>query len=123
LIRKRYGRTLPFSPRDRLLFRLSRLVCILEIGFLALFGVPMSRADTNVSYIGDGLNPWLIASHITGWIAAAGLIVLAMAALRFWKTPGLGWWARVHATLLLLASVAFISFAWYGHLLSPSLRF
>jgi CubicO group peptidase (beta-lactamase class C family) len=123
LIRKRYGRALPFSPRDRLLFRLSRLVCILEIGFLALFGVPMSRADTNVSYIGDGLNPWLTASHITGWLAAAGLIVLAMAALRFWKTPDLGWWARVHATLLLLASTAFISFAWWGHLLNSSLKF
>ena len=123
LIRKRYARPLPLSPRDRLLFRLSRVVCILEIGFIALVGLPMSRADTNVSYIGDGLNPWLTASHITGWLAALGLIVLAITALRFWKTPDLGWWARVHAALLLLASVAFMSFAWYGHLLSPSLKF
>lgn len=123
VIRRRYGRALPLSPGDRLLFRLSRIVCILEIGFLALVGLPMSRADTNVSYIGDGLNPWLTASHITGWLAALGLVVLGITALRFWKTPNLGWWARVHATLLLLASVAFISFAWYGHLLSPSLRF
>jgi hypothetical protein len=82
----------------------------------------MSRANTNISYIGDGHNPWLIAAHITGWLAAVGLIVLAIATLRFWRTPDLGWWASVHATLLLLASVAFISFAWYGHLLSPSLR-
>jgi hypothetical protein len=123
VIRKRYARPLPLSPGDRLLFRLSRIVCILEISFIALAGLPMSRADTNVSYIGDGLNPWLIASHITGWLAAIGLIVLAITALRFWKTPELGWWARVHATLLLLASIAFITFACYGHLLSPSLRF
>lgn len=123
LIRKRYARPLPLSPRDRLLFRLSRVVCLLEIGFIALVGLPMSRADTNVSFIGDGLNPWLMASHVTGWLAALGLIVLAISALRFWKIPDLGWWARVHATLLLLASVAFISFAWWGHLLSPSLKF
>jgi hypothetical protein len=122
-IRKRYARPLPLSPGDRLLFRLSRLVCILEIGFLALVALPMSRADTNVSYIGDGLNPWLTASHITGWLAALGLILLAITALRFWKAPDLGWWTRVHATLLLLASVAFMTFAWYGHLLSPSLKF
>jgi hypothetical protein len=64
-----------------------------------------------------------MASHITGWLAAAGLIVLALAAVRFWKAQDLGWWARVHATLLLLASVAFITFAWCGHLLSPSLKF
>jgi hypothetical protein len=95
----------------------------LEFGFIALVGLPMSRADTNVSYIGDGLNLWLTASHITGWLAALGLIVLAITALRFWKTPDLGWWPRVHAALLLVASVAFMSFAWYGHLLGPSLRF
>jgi CubicO group peptidase (beta-lactamase class C family) len=123
LIRKRYARPLPLSPGNRLLFRLSRLVCILEIAFLALVGLPISFADSNVSYIGEGLNPWLTASHLTGWLSALGLVVLAIAALRFWKAPDLGWWARVHATLLLLASVAFISFAWYGHLLSPSLKF
>jgi hypothetical protein len=123
VIRKRYGRPLPLSSGDRFLFRVSRLVCLLEIGFLALVGLPISRADTDVSYIGDGLNPWLTASHITGWLAALGLIVLAVAALRFWKSPGFGWWGRVHATLLFLASVAFMSFAWYAHLLGPSLKF
>jgi CubicO group peptidase (beta-lactamase class C family) len=123
VMRKRYARPLALSPGDRLLFRLSRLVCILAIGILALLGLPLSGADTNVSYIGDGLNPWLIAAHVAGWLATAGLLVLAIAALRFWKAPDLGWWARVHATLLFLAGVAFISFAWYGHLLSPSLRF
>lgn len=123
VIRKHYARPLPLSPRDRLLFLLSRVVCILEISSVALVGLPLSRTDTNISYIGDGLNPWLTAAHITGWLAALGLIVLAITAVRFWKIAGLGWWARVHATLLLLASAAFISFAWYGHLLSPSLRF
>ena len=123
VIRKRYGRALPLSAGDRILFRLSRLVCLLEIGFLALVGLPMSRAESDVSYIGDGLNPWLTASHLIGWLAAAGLIVLFIAALRFWKAPGLGWWARVHATLLFLASITFMTFAWYGHLLSPSLKF
>ena len=123
LIRKRYGRPLPLSPRDRRLFRFSRIVCLLEISCIALVGLPMSLVETDVSYLGDGLNPWLIASRLTGWLAALGLIVLAMAAVRFWKITDLGWWPRVHATLLLLASVAFISFAWWGHLLTPSLKF
>jgi CubicO group peptidase (beta-lactamase class C family) len=123
VVRKRYARPLAFSPADRLLFRLSRVVCMLAIGSLALVGLPLSGADTNISYIGDGLNPWLVAAHIAGWLATAGLAVLAIAALRFWMAPGLGWWARVHATLLLLAGVAFISFAWYGHMFSPSLKF
>ena len=36
----------------------------------------MSLVETDVSYLGNGLNPWLIASHLTGWLAALGLIVL-----------------------------------------------
>jgi hypothetical protein len=122
-IRKRYGRPLFSARSDRWLYFLSRVVCILEIASIALVALPLTRADTNIAFLGDGLVPWLTAAHITGWLAASGLIVLAIAAVRFWKIADLGWWARVHATLLLLASIAFISFAWYGHLLSPSLKF
>jgi len=68
------------------------------------------------------LDPWLIASHITGWLAAVGLIALAIAVVRFWKAAGLGWRARIHATLLFFAGVAFVTFAWHGHLLVPSLK-
>ena len=57
-----------------------------------------------------------------GW-PFSGLLVLTIAAVRFWRAPGLGWWARVHATLLWFASVLFLSFAWWAHLLTPSLRF
>ncbi|PYI93699.1 MAG: hypothetical protein DME97_05430 [Verrucomicrobia bacterium] len=50
--------------------------------------------------------------------AAMGLIVLTKAALRFLEESGVRWWGRVHAALLFLASIAFMSFAWYAHLLA-----
>jgi CubicO group peptidase (beta-lactamase class C family) len=123
IIRRRYARPL-FSTRvDRVLYFFSRLVCILELVFVGLVVLPLSLVDKNIAFLGDGINPWLITAHVIGWIAAAGLIVLAIAAVRFWMVSGLGWWTRVHATLLLLASVAFISFACWAHLLTPSLKF
>jgi hypothetical protein len=88
-----------------------------------LIAVPLSLANKNIAYIGDGINPWLTTAHVVGWVATLGLIVLAIAAVKFWRISGLGWWARMHATLLLLASIAFLSFAWWAHLLSPSLKF
>lgn len=123
IVRKRYARPLFPTTIDRVLYFLSRLVCLLEVGFIVLIALPLSLVDKNIAFIGDGMNPWLTAAHLMGWSAALGLIVLAIAAVKFWRVPGLGWWARVHATLLLLASVAFISFAWWTHLLSPSLKF
>jgi len=79
--------------------------------------------DKNIAFIGDGMNPWLTAAHILGWIATLGVGVLTVTVVRFWRVPGLGWWARVHATLLLIATVIFISFACWTHLLAPSLKF
>ncbi|HZE56897.1 MAG TPA: serine hydrolase domain-containing protein [Chthoniobacterales bacterium] len=123
IVRKRYGRPLFTSALDRILYVFTRIDCLLQIIFVALILLPLSLADKNIGFIGDGVNPWLSTAHIFGWLAAAGLVIVASAAVRSWRVPGLGWWARVHATLLLIAGVIFMSFAWWNHLLSPSLRF
>jgi CubicO group peptidase (beta-lactamase class C family) len=123
IIRKRYARPLFSTTRDRAFYILSRVICLLQVGFVALIAFPFGFANRNIAYIGDGINPWLSTAHVMGWAATLGLIVLAIAAVKFWRIPGLGWWARVHGTLLLLASVIFLSFAWWTHLLSPSLKF
>lgn len=123
LVRKRYGRPLYIKPLDRLWYVLSRLVCLLQILFVALILLPLSLADKNIGFIGDGIDPFLRTAHILGWLAVAGLAVVGFVAIRSWRIPELSWWARVHATLLFLASAIFLSFACWAHLLSPSLRF
>jgi CubicO group peptidase (beta-lactamase class C family) len=123
VVRKRYKRPLFTTGLDRTLHVVSRVVYLFEIVFVALLLVPLSFADKNIGFIGDGINPWLTTAHIFGWAALLGLIVLGFAAIRFWRAAGVGWWARVHASLLCLASGIFLSFAWWTHLLSPSLRF
>ncbi len=123
IVRKRYGRPLLSTRIDRTFYLLSRLVCLLEIGFVLLILLPLSLTDKNIAFIGDGINPWLSTAHLLGWLAALGLGLLAVSAVRFWRAPGLGWWTRVHATLLLVASAIFLTFAWWTHLLAPSLKF
>lgn len=123
LVRKRYGRPLYTKHLDRFWYVLSRLVCLLQILFVTLILLPLSLADKNIGFIGDGIDPFLRTAHVLGWLAVAGLAVVAIVAIKSWRIPELGWWARVHATLLLLASVIFLSFACWAHLLSPSLRF
>jgi hypothetical protein len=123
LVRKRYGRPLFARALDRLFYVCSRVICLIQIVFIGLIVLPLSLADKNISFIGDGVNPWLSTAHVFGWLGALGLAVLAVAAIKFWRVSELGWWARVHATLLFLASAIFLSFAAWTHLLSPSLRF
>ena len=67
-------------------FRLSRLVAFWRS--VASAGGPADELrETNVAYIGNGLNPWLVASHITRlarrpWVDRAG-----EDRGEFWKTP------------------------------------
>ena len=123
LVRKRYARPLFTNTGDRVLYLLTRVVCLLQIVFVTLILLPLSLADKNIGFLGDGIDPWLTIAHILGWLAAAGLVIMAFAAVKFWRTAGLGWWVRVHASLLFLASAIFMLFAWWTHLLSPSLKF
>jgi hypothetical protein len=123
LVRRRYERALFATRGDRILYFGSRIVCLLEVLFVTLILLPLSLADKDIGLIGDGMNPWLVTGHVLGWLATAGLVLLAIAAVKFWRVPGLGWWTRVHASLLFLASAIFLAFAWWTHLLSPSLRF
>jgi hypothetical protein len=123
IVRKRYGRTVAEDGRTRLLFRVSRIVCLLIIGMLAVLAFPMSRIGEDVGFLGGKANPYLHISHVLGWLTCAGLIVLVFAMIRFWRTPGIAWWPRVHSTLLTVAVSVFLWFAWNYHLLSPSTKF
>jgi hypothetical protein len=123
VVRKRYGRPLFTTGIDRVLYLGTRVICLFQVVFVSLIVLPLSLADKNIAFIGDGIDPWLNTAHVIGWLATAGLVVMAFVAVRFWRVPGLGWWARVHTSLLFLASAIFLLFAWWTHLLSPSLKF
>jgi uncharacterized membrane protein len=77
----------------------------------------------NLVIFGDRIDPWLKAHHIFGWVLMAGIVVLIVAAIRFARLPGHGFWFRTHAILLALGGIAFGLFCWQYHLLDPSLKF
>ena len=123
IVRKRYRRTVAPDASSVWLHRLSRVVCLLIVGMLAALAYPMSRLNEDIGFLGDKANPFLHISHVLGWLACAGVLILVATMVRFWRTAGVGWWPRVHSTLLTLAVVVFLLFAWQYHLLSPSLKF
>lgn len=123
IIRKRYHRPLFSNWTNRAIYFFARVICLLQVSYLIVIVVLASRAAESVSLLGDGLDPWLALIHVVGWAIAAGTIFLIVAAVRFWNAPGIGWWTRVHSTLLAGAAVAFTLFAWQCHLLDGSMKF
>ncbi|MFL6530724.1 MAG: serine hydrolase domain-containing protein, partial [Chthoniobacterales bacterium] len=122
-IRRHYDRVLWPDRMGRVLHVLARIVCLILIAMLATFGLPLARVGEDVGYLGEKIDPWLHATHVLGWVGSLGLLISLAAAVRAWRTSGVGWWARVHSTLLAIAALTFVAFAWRYHLLSASLKF
>jgi CubicO group peptidase (beta-lactamase class C family) len=123
LIRNRYQRPLFSAKSDRVLYFLSRIVCLCELIFILAPVIMFSQGLERVIVLGDTINPWLQAFHLFGWVLVAGIVFLIVAAVRFVTRPGHGLWLRAHAILLALGGIALGVFSWQYHLLGTSLRF
>jgi len=123
MIRKRYQRPLFSTKSDRVLYFLSRIVCLAEVVFILAPIVVLSQGLEHIVILGDAINPWLQAFHVVGWVLMAGVVLLIVAAVRFVRLPEHGLWFRAHAILLAIGGIAFAVFAWQYHLLDASLKF
>jgi CubicO group peptidase (beta-lactamase class C family) len=123
VIRKRYQRPLFSTKSDRVLYFLSRIVCLGEVLFVLAPILVLSQGLEHIVILGDAINPWLQAFHFIGWILMAGVVLLIIAAVRFVRLPGHGLWFRAHAILLAIGGIAFGVFAWQYNLLDASLKF
>ena len=122
-VRRRYQRPLFAAKGDRILYFLSRIVCLGELIFIGAPVITFSQGLEHIVILGDAINPWLQALHIFGWVLMAGILLLVISSIRFARLPGHGFWFRTHAILLAIGGIAFGLFCWQYHLLDPSLKF
>lgn len=122
-VRRKYQRPLFAKTVDRFLYLLSRIVCLGELIFILAPAITLSQGLEHIVVLGDAINPWLQALHIFGWVLMGGIVLLVIAAIRFAKLPGHGFWFRTHAILLAIGGIAFGLFCWQYHLLDMSLKF
>src|SRR5262245_2591313 len=123
MIRKRYQRPLFSTKSDRILYFLSRIVCLAEVLFVLAPIIALSQGLELIVILGDAINPWLQAFHVIGWVLIASVVLLIIAAVRFVRLPGHGLWFRAHAILLAIGGIAFVLFTWQYHFLDASLKF
>jgi CubicO group peptidase (beta-lactamase class C family) len=123
IVRRRYQRPLFATKGDRVLYFLSRIVCLGELILILAPIITLSRGIEDIVLLGDRIDPWLQGLHMFAWVLMAGLLLLVIAAFRFAKLPGHGFWFRAHAILLAIGGIAFGVFCWHYHFLDWSLRF
>src|SRR5258708_24313598 len=88
IIRKRYQRPLFSTKSDRVLYFLSRIVCLAEVVFILAPIVALSQGLEHIVILGDAINPWLQAFHVVGWVLMAGVVLFILSPALFSFPPG-----------------------------------
>jgi CubicO group peptidase (beta-lactamase class C family) len=123
LVRRHYGQTLRFEGQDRLLFRLSRVVCVVLLLVLLGYVHLLTKIGSGLASVAIGIDGLLVVLKLLGLLGIVGAALLVWRAVRVWRDPAFGWWGRVANTALALAGLVMVWAFFTYNFLTFSLRY
>jgi len=122
-VRRHFGSRLELMPRDRRLRLGVRLVFLLDLIFIAAFLGLLTYGLTHLQILGDQGTKWFYLIQFIGLLGALGTIVAFLNALFAWMSKRRTIWAKLRATVMLLACVGLLWFSLAGNLLHFSSKY
>jgi hypothetical protein len=122
LLRWRYKRPFDLTGQAATLYRLTRVVALLDVVFVIGWAIFLTRAQTDLTVL-TSANDWVIrAIQLIGLLGAIGTVAIL---LEFWTAllSPRPWWTKATDGLLALAALVFVWFAFAYHLISASLNY
>lgn len=117
LVRRHYGRKLELTPQQRRLRLAVKIVVALDILFVvSLVGIVVSGLS-NVAAFNAGLDKWIYLAQFVGVLGAVGTVVVLYDAINAWFSKNRTIWYKLNATILALACLGLLWFAFVGNLL------
>lgn len=116
IVRRRYGSKLELTPRELQLRIASRIVFALNIIFIASLVGLMTYGLTHLEVFSDRATIWFWLIQGVGILASAGILIVFLNAVFAWKRSKY-FWVKIHATLMVLACLGVLWFAFAGNLL------
>jgi hypothetical protein len=123
LIRRHYGRKLQLERVERRVRLLVRIVCTLDIVFVAALVIFFTAGLKDIGILSPKYNGLLRLIQLVGWLGVIGTIVALYNVVRSWTTPGRWLWAKVGDTVITLACLGFVWFVFAWNMLALSLRY
>ena len=116
-VRRHYGHKLELTKVEKLLRILVRVVFALDLIFIAaLFGL-VTYGLTHLEVFSDRGNFWFRLIQIVGVLGAIGTLVVLANAVLAWISKRRSIWGKLQATIMLLACLGVLWFAFAGNLL------
>jgi hypothetical protein len=123
LVRRHYGRKLELTPQQRKLRRLIRIVCAVELAFLAFFMGFFAMGLKDLSIFYPKYNPLLRTIQIVGWLGVLGGVLVLYRVLRSFAERGRWLGSRISDGLVAFACLGFIWFVFAWNMLHWSLKY
>jgi hypothetical protein len=122
LVRRHYGERFALAGRRAWLYRGVRFVAIVDLLGLAAYGAILMQLN-NLAMLDDPVDPWLRIAQLICLIGVVGSLVPVANAVTVWRERGASWWAKVSATAICLAALAFVWFVLSLQLVTASTGF
>ena len=123
ILRWRYDRPFALTERVATLYRLSRIVALIDVVFLAGWAAYLTYASDHLAWFDAQADPYLRALQIIGLIGVVGAIVPVWQFFVALRERGYPWWTKFTNGLFALAALAFVWFALSLKLLTFSLNY
>jgi CubicO group peptidase (beta-lactamase class C family) len=118
-VRKHYGARLELIASERLLRLAVRLVFVLDLVFIiSLFSLMLyGYGLLHLEVFNDRINTWIHLIQIAGVLGAVGTLFALVNAFSAWTSKRRRIWGKLQATIMLLACLGVLWFAFAGNLL------
>ncbi len=123
ILRRHYNQHLGLARQHRALRLLIRIVCIINVAFMALFVAWISSIGTNLAALSERYDARLHALQVLGLIGLIGSIFCIYYLVYSWAADSVWFWTRVWNTLLTCACLGYVFFVLNWHMLNFHLNY
>jgi hypothetical protein len=116
-VRRHYGHRLELNPLERLLRIVVRIVFVLDIVFIVAYFAILTYGITHLEVFSDQGSKWFRLIQIVGIVGAIGTLAVLINAVLTWMSKRRRIWGKLAATIMLLACLGVLWFAFAGNLL------
>jgi hypothetical protein len=122
-VRRHYAQTPKLSPALGKLRTWVRVVCAVDLFFVAVFVTFVLLSLKSFSMFSSRMDIGWHLLQFVGWVGVVGGIVLLWNAIESWRYQERSLWSKLGDTLIVLAAAGFTWFVVYWNMLHWSLHY
>ena len=123
IIRWRYANSFQLTGRAAALYRLTRMVAVIDIAFAGLWFWFLNYVQTSIAGASSASDGILRGIQLVGLVGCVGALVALANASQVFGDASRSWWANVSSVSIAAACVAFIWFAFSLRLITLNIAY